>query len=439
MKDEFVLKSADKLFKSIIERNYFKRYDLSNVHQQFNEYRNSFKKSAGRDLFVYDIIDIVLKSLDESLQKSVKKFLFEKNLDWFINTGQYFFYNLYEWAQKFNIYNKSGSKKNDFLKDWWNTFIEYENQVENQNYYFPEKILLELTNNCNLNCIMCGIGKNGYDPSRNISIDLLKSLCNEILLKTSLIRINGLGESTIIPHFLDYFDLICELPTRLEIVTNLTIQKKEIWNKMIEKQTNFLISCDSANPSKFESIRRGSKFERFIKNLKFIGENVSDPLQAQIIFTLMEQNIDDLTGVIEMASLYNLGGVIVNVVKENHNPSNWIATEIDRINNIFSKSYNLANMSGINLKLPDHLGNTIINEEISNPTCKTCCDNPWNEVYIRYNGDLTVCNMLNPYIYGNCKNYSFKKIWNGLNVFMFRKFVNTNFRHYYCRDCYYLV
>ena len=84
--------------------------------------------------------------------------------------------------------------------------------------------------------------------------------------------------------------------------------------------------------------------EVFKKNLNYIGKNISDPLQAQIIFTLMEQNID---------------------------------------------------------------------HKISNKSCNDFCEKPWKEVYIRYNGDLTVCNMLNPYIYGNLKNYSFESIWNG--------------------------
>lgn len=55
----------------------------------------------------------------------------------------------------------------------------------------------------------------------------------------------------------------------------------------------------------------------------------------------------------------------------------------------------------------------------------------WKEFYMRYNGDLTVCNMLNPYIYGDCRYYPFEKIWNGLNANMFRFFVNTKFRHYF--------
>ncbi len=46
---------------------------------------------------------------------------------------------------------------------------------------------------------------------------------------------------------------------------------------------------------------------------------------------------------------------------------------------------------------------------------------------------------MNPYIYGNCQNYSFEEIWNGVNAELFKTFVNTKYRHYYCKNCYYLV
>ena len=286
---------------------------------------------------------------------------------------------------------------------------------------------------------MCGIGKYGYDLSRDIPLTLLHSLCEGILSHASLIRLNGLGESTIMPNFLECLELITNLKAQLEIVSNLTVQKPEIWDKLIENNTNFLISCDCANPQKYESIRRGAIFSGFLKNLEYIGKNISNPLQGQIIFTLMQINYNDLEDVIELAANNQLGGVIVNVVKSDNGEQSWLNEKHEEIVKIFHKAHSLAESLDVKLKLPDHLGNFQIKSNISNPSCESNCENPWNEVYIRYNGDLTACNMLNPYIYGNCKNYAFEKVWNGLNADMFRTFVNTKYRHYYCRECYYLV
>jgi radical SAM protein with 4Fe4S-binding SPASM domain len=63
---------------------------------------------------------------------------------------------------------------------------------------------------------------------------------------------------------------------------------------------------------------------------------------------------------------------------------------------------------------------------------------PWEEAVLRWNGDVQVCNMFNPYIYGNIKLNSFKNIWNNAYAQTFRKNVNGDFKHPYCKDCAYM-
>ncbi|MFW9881106.1 MAG: radical SAM protein [Candidatus Thorarchaeota archaeon] len=443
MIERFILKNARETFK-IASNNHFKRYDLRSEWDQLNNYTNYFKAKIGREPFMYDLLDTLLMNLEDTTKNEVKSILYNKENEWFLKIGQYFLYNAYQWMEKYNYSAKESLKEesiNLFLEKWWNKFLEIEgnrNKLK-KNENLPNKVLLELTNNCNLNCIMCGIGKKGYDPSRNLSIDLLHSLCEDVLNEAKLIRLNGLGESTILPNFFEYIDILSELSAQLEIVTNLTVANKNIWEKLIKNNTNFLISCDSSSAKLFESIRRGVSFQNFKRNLKYIGKNISNPLQGQIIFTLMECNISELYNVVKLAADMDLGGVIVNVVKMISNDYGWIYQYYENIVNEFQRAYKVAESNDIILKLPDHLDNLPINRNISNPTCQFYCNNPWEEIYVRYNGDLTVCNMLNPYIYGNCQYYPFDKIWNGLNAEMFRTFVNTEFRHYYCKDCYYLI
>jgi len=441
MRNLFILKEARGTFKTV-NNNYFKRYDLSYEYAQLSRLINEFKKKIGREPFMYDLLDNLLIKIEANMKERIKKVLYGKDNEWFFKVGQYFLYNTFQWMKNFNYTPNLAIEDQfliKFLEKWWNKFLELENSGIKKSYAFPKKILLELTNNCNLNCIMCGIGKNGYDSSRNLSLDLLYSLSEKIFPEVDLIRLNGLGESTIIPNFLEYLSIISELPAQLEIVTNLTHTNNKIWEKLIKCNTNFLISCDSSSASLFESIRRGANFKNFIANLGYIGKNISDPLQGQIIFTLMECNIREISNVVKLAANMGLGGVIVNVIKTNSNKNNWMLQNYEEIIKEFQNAYQLAESNNLILKLPDHMEHLPINKNISNPSCQFHCNNPWEEVYIRYNGDLTVCNMLNPYIYGNCQNYSFEKIWNGLNAELFRNFVNTIYRHYYCKDCYYLV
>ena len=441
MRDLFILKEAREIFETS-NTEYFKRYDLSYEKLQLSKRINDYKRKIGREPFIYELLDNLLMKIEPSIKDGVKKILYRKDHEWFIKTGQYFLYNTYQWMKNFiytpNLATEDQSLKK-FLEKWWNKFSELENSGIKKSYSLPKKILLELTNNCNLNCIMCGIGKNGYDPSKNLSLDLLYSLSEQIFPEADLIRLNGLGESTILPNFLEYLSIINESAAQLEIVTNLTHSNNKVWQQLIKHNTNFLISCDSSSAVLFESIRRGANFKNFISNLRYIGKNISDPLQGQIIFTLMECNISEISNVVKLAANMGLGGVIVNVVKMDSNENNWMIQNYEKILKEFQKANQLAESNKLKLKLPDHIAHLPINKNISTPSCQFHCNNPWEEVYIRYNGDLTVCNMLNPYIYGNCQNHSFEKIWNGLNAELFRNFVNTKCRHYYCKDCYYLV
>ena len=81
---------------------------------------------------------------------------------------------------------------------------------------------------------MCGIGKSGYNPNRNMSTDLLNSLSENVLIHAELIRLNGLGESTILPNFLEYLAILSNLNAQLEIVTNLTVSNPKIWDNLLE-------------------------------------------------------------------------------------------------------------------------------------------------------------------------------------------------------------
>ena len=428
----------------IVCKSSLNRYDLSQEWSQFKKKIKYYKTTLGRGPFIYELIPHLFFKINDSIKKEVQTILFQKECDWFFKIGQYFLYNTFQWTKNFNYEINNTSENNhliQFLEKWWNKFLDFENNEENHNKMipFPKKILLELTNNCNLNCIMCGVGKKGYDPTRDLPIDLLYSLSENVLTNADLIRLNGLGESTIMKNFLEYLNILSTLSAQLEIVTNLTSTNYKIWDALLESNTNFLISCDSSHSQLFESIRRGASFKIFKKNLQYISSNISNPLQGQIIFTLVELNIHEIAKVVKFAAEMGLGGIIINVVRLNSDQNDWMYQQFEKIVEQFQKAYQIAEDYNILLKLPDHIGKLPINKNISNPSCQSHCKNPWEEVYIRYNGDLTVCNMLNPYIYGNCRNSSFEEIWNGLNAELFRAFVNTKYRHYYCEDCYYLV
>src|SRR5690554_4176486 len=64
-----------------------------------------------------------------------------------------------------------------------------------------KEVLIELSNNCNLSCKMCGYGQKAIEEKRFISWDLFCKIINSLRGKTEILRLNGRGESTLHPEF----------------------------------------------------------------------------------------------------------------------------------------------------------------------------------------------------------------------------------------------
>jgi hypothetical protein len=70
----------------------------------------------------------------------------------------------------------------------------------------PERVIVELVNTCNLDCPMCRVGEHGVDLRRVMSLDRFRSLTRALLGGASEVRLNGLGETTLLPNLGSYLD-----------------------------------------------------------------------------------------------------------------------------------------------------------------------------------------------------------------------------------------
>ena len=81
---------------------------------------------------------------------------------------------------------------------------------EAASYPWPERLVLELTNTCNLDCPMCRIGEFGVDPDRFMAKDLFDEVEHQLFPLVREVRLNGLGEATVLPWF---EDCVAQAPT----------------------------------------------------------------------------------------------------------------------------------------------------------------------------------------------------------------------------------
>jgi len=307
-------------------------------------------------------------------------------------------------------------------------------QVDERNL---SKVILELTNNCNLQCVMCGVGSKKYSDKRDMDYTLYINILDSLPKSVKMLRLNGLGESTYLKNFDRYMDPLKSLDLRYEIITNLSFNNNIILETMLDLEFDIYVSCDSPIAEELVRIRRGLNPSLFFQNLSGIKDcSGRDPMKNQFIFTLMEENFKTLPKMIELALKYNFGGLIVNVVRGVD--KSFKNRMFDEILAVFDYTNELAEKNDIILKLPDQIGGNYFEGDFLSKTNKTRCLNVSNEVFIRYNGDVCPCNMMNPFIYGNIRSSSLSEVINGINARLFQNLLNSEIRHPYCKNCYYM-
>ena len=299
----------------------------------------------------------------------------------------------------------------------------------------PKSVVLELSANCNLNCVGCGQGRHGIEPSRFLPIIKLHSWAGEACQRTTLIRINGLGESTLHPEFAECLDILRHYPGGREIISNLTAPA-EVYERLLDDGFALLLSWDAADSETMARIRRGADYHEMCRKLLRIARKAEHNhcMPPVLLFTFREENMSHLGPVVRHAGETGHVRVTVNMFKrpDNHD---WTAHHRQRITEVFAEAQETALRQGVDLALPDHLGDVPVQLASTRPCPGSSCTFPSEQVVIRHNGDVTPCNMLNPYLYGNLHRRSFACIWNGAEAKLFR---NSCGRHPYCRQCYYV-
>jgi len=161
--------------------------------------------------------------------------------------------------------------------DTWPLALAYDGfSIKN----YPTLLELELSNQCNLECIMCegrlssGIRKNRdklpalpqvYDA---VFVEQLK----EFIPHLEELRFNG-GEPFAQRIVYDICMLVAELhPTlRINIATNGTVYNKQVKNILDKCNVHLNISIDSLDKDNYESIRINGNFEDLMNNFKLFN------------------------------------------------------------------------------------------------------------------------------------------------------------------------
>jgi radical SAM protein with 4Fe4S-binding SPASM domain len=300
----------------------------------------------------------------------------------------------------------------------------------------PRKLVIEILNSCNLDCPMCRVGQHGVDLRRSMPLSLFRDVIT-VVPSVEIVRLNGLGESTLLPDFPQYVDFLVKRELSVELITNGSAQMAD-YKRVLEAGGHVLFSWDSADPATFERLRRGATWNALLQTLREVCAeclSLGNDSRCSLIFTLQNGNAGGFTDVIRLAGELGIGSVQLNVAKQR---GKLDQNELDMIQADIRQAATLAAEGGLSLYVPDQITGVRTAVPGAKVTSGTTCRAPWDEAVIRWNGDVQVCNMFNPFVYGNLQRAPFEEIWSGRFAAVFRSKLNTRDCHPYCTACAYI-
>ena len=302
---------------------------------------------------------------------------------------------------------------------------------------------IEVTNRCNLQCIMCR-QETWKQSIKDLDFNLFKEL--EVIFPTLLSAyLYGIGEVLTYPYTMEMFDYLLSFEINVGILTNGILINNEMGEEWVEKGLYKLsISIDGATRYTYEKIRRGASYDRLFANISMINQlkrkyNVQRPI-ITFNFVVMRDNIQELPDVVDMASLYGVEEVIVSDLivffdtmrEQSVSYDDVLCKESFYEAEIRAKRNNLKLFLPVPYRFQKNL--KIKSDDKVNPTVINSCTEPWSSFWLTSGGIVTpCCYWMKPM--GDLKRNDFLTIWNNSHYQHLRKKVNTEWRNTLCRRC----
>ena len=301
---------------------------------------------------------------------------------------------------------------------------------------YPRRIVLELTNACNLNCVMCGRNAADFKPTM-FDMDVFRSL--EPLMDTvEEVTLMGWAEPTVHPHFIEMLKIINQHSARKYFCTNgmnLGKIKQAIFDYNVDV---FAVSLDGATDETNSRIRRGSKINQIVTDLKDIVRIKKERgLQypwINFVFCAMKSNIRELPYLVRLAAdigIEEVKVVYLTVFNEAlREESLW--GQDDLVHEVFSEAIKVGEELGIVLKLPHYVG-----EDEAGDKFHKDCFVVWRDFFLGSDGYVRPCMSTPVQFFAYDKDKDFMKSWNSSPYQEYRAAVNHQEKmDGPCRRCY---
>lgn len=161
---------------------------------------------------------------------------------------------------------------------------------------WPQEVVIELTNHCNLACVMCEHPNMKRDKGF-MNEETFKSIVHQIKDKCDSIYLHGYGESLLHKRVAEYADYAAAHGLTTVLATNaLPFTEASATALLGSRVDHLIIAIDGASKETYENIRLKGNFDRLISIIKMLlrrHRELSSDVKITLQTIAMEQNSDD--------------------------------------------------------------------------------------------------------------------------------------------------
>lgn len=323
----------------------------------------------------------------------------------------------------------------------------YHFDILTRNVPCPQRLNIELTTECNLNCIMCRGGrdfKKIHDNHRHLTVDEFIKLLNGVdLNRLKLVNLAGNSEPLLNPDILPIISTCRRHGIVIEMITNGMLLTPDVSKALLGCTNEVHISFAGATQETFESIRHRADFSSICANIRALVQLKNDYFQefpkVWINPILMKRNIHEAPAMIMLAKKLGCDGVAFSHLtvntRELMNESLFFHKE--ECNRYLTKAKEIAEANSLCMIAPQLFSlSSELDQEALDPTqAWTVCRFLWNQALLGIETIVPCSSNLPIDFDGNVINNRFMDIWNNDWFAQMRYKLLTGTPPAQCRDC----
>lgn len=290
--------------------------------------------------------------------------------------------------------------------DWAHVKVrmEFLYEVQARATDVPRMFQIELTNHCNLKCIMCPHPRMTR-PKAFMSTESLKAICDNGIRMAQGIELQMFGESTLSVDIGEAIAIVGSYGCHSVLSTNVTRLRDEHVCKRLEGLDAIVLSVDGATKETYERVR-GTSFEEAVEAVHTyckVNRNFEKPTYTALQIIGMGATESDIAG--------------------------------------YEKFWSDSGVDEVRVKrLLDSMAGVVMGDEVQMPKGRRLpCQEVWSGMSVRVDGSVSPCGRDYNGIMtmGNLVSQPIEEIWNSESYIAFREaHISGNLSDYpLCQGC----